>query len=229
MRTLAERLEAAIRASGKPRKVVAKDAGIAPETLSRLISGENANPTYDVLVRVARAANTTVGALNGESIQLSAEDDTVLTHLRSWIDEKLATIDARNEPNALIIDGPPVMVRDLRIAERRSREAELPASPFGDDANLILRATGDSMRDAGILAGDTLYASTRRRNAALTALGKVVACRIGEDIFVKRLTSTRRRHFLLSANPRYRAIEIDPADPEFVILGIVAGRLGRII
>lgn len=100
-------------------------------------------------------------------------------------------------------------------------------SPFGD-ASLVLRAIGDSMRDAGILAGDTLYATTRPRNAEDSAIGRIVACRIGDDVFVKRLTSGRQRHLLLSAHPRYRAIEIGPDDPGFVILGVVIGRMGRV-
>ena len=65
------------------------------------------------------------------------------------------------------------------------------------------------MNGAGILAGDTLYATTKRR-APDEALGQIIACQIGAYAYLKRLTSRRRRHFLLSANPRYRAIEVDP-------------------
>jgi SOS-response transcriptional repressor LexA len=155
---------------------------------------------------------------------MSAEDETALVGFRDWIDGKLATIDALTKPNAEIIPASILAEPAMRIADRGQQSRQ---SPFGD-ASLVLRAIGDSMRDAGILTGDTLYATTRPRSAEDSAIGKIVACRIGDNVFVKRLTSERRRHFLLSAHPRYRAIEIDPEDPKFVILGVVVGRLGRV-
>ena len=223
MTTLGQRLGAAIKASGKTAAQVAREAGTTPENVSKIVTGENSNPKYQLLVRLAHAAETTLGALAGESIQMSAEDEAALLAFRGWIDGKLATIDALVEPNAAIM--PPSVVREraMKIADA----SQQPSTAFGD-AGLVLRAMGDSMRDAGILAGDTLYVSTRPRTGAETALGKIVACRIGHDLFVKRLTSERRRHFLLSAHPRYRAIDVDPDDPKFVILGIVVGRAGAI-
>jgi len=225
MLTLGQRVEAAISASGKTAAQVAREAGTSARNISTIVTGANANPKYQLLVRIAQATNTTVGALAGESIQLSAGDDAALTAFRDWIDQKLATIDALTEPNATIIPASSTAERSRRIADGSS-----PSSAPGrfGDANLVLRAIGNSMRGDGILAGDTLYASTRPRNAEETAEGRIVACRIGEDIFVKRLISQRRQHFLLSAHHRYRPIEISPDDPTFVILGVVVGRTGRI-
>jgi SOS-response transcriptional repressor LexA len=225
MMTLAEGVDAAIKASGKTAVQVAREAGTTPENISRIVSGENANPKYQLLLKIARATNTTLGALNGESIRMSDEDETTLVGFRDWIDQKLATIDALTEPNATIV--PPVAQREMRIADQDSSANQPPANLFAAEASLVLRAVGDSMNGAGIMSGDWLYASTRLRNAMSSALDKIVACRIGEDVFVKRLTSKRRRHFLLSAHPRYRAIEIDPEDPKFTILGVVVGRAGR--
>ena len=227
MMTLGERLEAAIQASGKSRRVIAEEAGMAPETISRIISGENSNPTYQLLIKIARATNTTVGALNGDSIQLSSQDDRALTQFRDWIDSKLATIDALTEPNAVILDTQELTLRESRVADRRRRDLR-PPNPFGDQATLHLRALGESMRGVGILPNDTLYAIPRRRDNPTTSLRRIIACRIGDHVYVKRLTSVRRRHFLLSANPRYLPIEMDPEDPAFVILGIVVGRMGGV-
>ncbi|HEX2061117.1 MAG TPA: LexA family transcriptional regulator [Thermoanaerobaculia bacterium] len=220
MLTFGERLEAAIKASGRKAAAVAREAGTTPENLSRIISGENSNPGYALVVNLARAARTTMGALNGESIEISREDLQALTQVRNWIDGKLATIDARTEPNAEILPEEELTLRELRVADRKPGPM-----PFG--ANFALRALGDSMNGAGIFAGDTLYA-VRRRNTTVSALGRIIAFRLGDDVFVKRLTSRRRRHFLFSANPRYRPIEIAPNDPTFEILGIVLGRSGVI-
>jgi SOS-response transcriptional repressor LexA len=225
MVTLGQRVEAAIKASGKTAAQVAREAGTTSRNLSQIVTGENANPKYQLLEGIAQATQTTVGALAGNSIRMSAEDEAALLGFRDWIDGKLATIDALTEPNAEIIPASILEEPASRIADGRFQQSR--QSPFGD-ANLVLRAIGDSMRDAGILSGDTLYATTRLRSAEDSAIGKIVACRIGGGVFVKRLTSERRRHLLLSAHPRYRAIEIGPDDPEFVILGVIVGRMGRV-
>lgn len=219
MKTLGGRVDAAIKACGKTSAQVAREAGTTAKNLSNIATGANANPGYELLVGIAKATGTTVGALAGESIQLSAEDDEALLRFRDWIETKLATIDARTEPNAHILSSSGTVAEAKRIADRRSDFA---------DARLVLRAIGDSMREAGILAGDTLYATTRPRSADDSAIGRIIACRIGDDVFVKRLTSERRRHLLLSAHPRYRPIEIAPDDPQFEILGVVIGRAGRL-
>jgi len=225
MVTLGERLEAAIKAAGKTQAEVAKEAGTTPATISKIVGGTYSNSTYQLLRRIAAAAKTTLGALDGESIQLSLEDDQELTRFRDWIDSKLATIDALAEPNAEILTDHEFVVREQRVAHRKRDHAAPAAMPFG--ANLALRAIGESMNGAGILAGDTLYA-VRRRNTTTSALDRIIACKIGDHVFVKQLTSHRRRHFLLNANPRYRAIELDPKDPRFEILGIIVGRTGQI-
>jgi SOS-response transcriptional repressor LexA len=228
MMTLAEGVDAAIKASGKTAAQVARDAGTSAENISRIVSGENDNPKYQLLLNIARATKTTLGALNGESIRLSDEDETTLSGFRDWIDQKLATIDALTEPNATVVPSLELSEREMLIADHSHRETQPSANPFRSEASLVLRATGDSMNDAGILSGDWLYASVRPRDAMSSALGKIVACRIGDDVFVKRLTSRRRRHFLLSAHPRYRAIAVDPEDPRFTIFGVVIGRVGRV-
>jgi SOS-response transcriptional repressor LexA len=55
-----------------------------------------------------------------------------------------------------------------------------------------------------------------------------VACRLGEDVFVKRLVAEHDRLYLRSSDPRYRAIQIDRKDKTFEVLGIVIGRVGKI-
>jgi SOS-response transcriptional repressor LexA len=224
MRTLAQRVDAAIKASGKTVAKIAREINATKENIGKIRSGENDNPHYQLLVKLAAATNTTVAALAGESIQISPADRDTLLGFRDWINGKLATIDALSEPNAVIIPASELSEPVARIADALFPQ---PSKRSGD-ANLFLRAVGDSMRDAGIFAGDVLYVTTQRRNEAESWIGKIIACRIGDDVFVKRLTSERRKHFLLSENPHYRAIDIAPDDPNFRILGIVAGRTGRV-
>jgi phage repressor protein C with HTH and peptisase S24 domain len=224
MRTLAQRVDAAIRASGKTGAQVAREIGATKENISKIRSGENDNPHYQLLVKIAAATGTTVGALAGESIQISPSDRDTLLGFRDWIHGKLATIDARSEPNAVIVPPSELAEPVTRIADAIFRP---PSKRFGE-ATLFLRALGDSMRDAGIYAGDILYVTTQRRASAESWMGRIIAFQLGDDVFVKRLTSERQRHFLLSENPHYRAIDIAPNDPSFKILGVVVGRTGAV-
>jgi hypothetical protein len=178
-----------------------------------------------LFIRVAQAVGTTVGALLGDSIAISAEDETELLRFRGWIDEKLATIDARREPNAIIVQQlhAPSAVRTTRVADRPRQRID---DPFDANAQLVLRAVGDSMIGAGILADDTLYATALAPADNAAAVGSIVACRIGDDLFVKRLVSEHQRLYLLSAHPRYKPIRLDP--DSFAILGAVIGRVGKI-
>jgi SOS-response transcriptional repressor LexA len=88
----------------------------------------------------------------------------------------------------------------------------------------VLRALGDSLIEAGIANGDTLYATA----ASEPTIGKVIACRGHGDTFVKRVVSEHDRLFLRSENPRYLSIEFDPKSADFEMIGVVIGRLGAV-
>lgn len=228
MSSLGERLAAAIKASGKTRAQIAEEAGTTEDTISRITTGKHDNPELQLLIRLARGAKTRVGALLGESLELSAEDEQELLRFRGWIDEQLATIDARREPNAVILRTTARPEIQGSLVADRPRQASPPPvqNPFDGNVQLVLRAAGESMKGAGILADDTLYAVAP--DSAAAPIGKVIACRIGEDVFVKRLVTEHGRKFLLSAHPRYQPIAIAPNADSFEILGVVVGRVGRI-
>ncbi|HKR63304.1 MAG TPA: S24 family peptidase [Thermoanaerobaculia bacterium] len=217
MLTFAERLDAAIEASGRTANDIANDADITPQHLSKLRNGEQKNPQLDLLLRLASALNTTVGALVGDLKTPTPEDERVLTNFRGWIDDQLVTIDALRKPNAEI-------ARQIPSRAKRAADRKPIDNPFDPTVNLELDAVDDSMTGAGIFPGDKLYAIPAE--SAESAIGKIVACRIGETVFVKRLVTQHEQLFLLSENPRYLAIAVDPKS--FELLGIVIGRLGRI-
>src|SRR5436305_14801748 len=97
------RLTAAIAASGKTRAEIIAETGIDKSDLSKIESGEAVNLTRYRLALLAKATGTTVGYLHGDPMVLSSEDDEELLRHRNWIDEKRRTIDARAEPNAILI------------------------------------------------------------------------------------------------------------------------------
>jgi hypothetical protein len=74
------RFREALDRTWKKRAAVAWDASVAPETLSRIVTGHSARPGFDVVVRLTHAAGETVGWLLGErGYSLSAEQ---VKHLR---------------------------------------------------------------------------------------------------------------------------------------------------
>ena len=224
MSILSANVDAAIDASGKTAEEIADALGVNANTISRIRRGWEDNPKVQLIIGIARETGTTAAALLGGSINISREDEQELLQFRGWIDGKLATIDALREPNAEIISQPSA-VRERRIADRRRDRAE---HPFGADARLALRALGESMIHDGILPNDMLYATAPDTPDGRTAVGKIIACRVGDGMFVKRLASEHGRRLLLSANPRYLPIAVDADQLPFEILGIVIGRVGRV-
>lgn len=227
MAILAERLDAAIRASGKTAEEIAAEADVSSDTISRLRTGKHDNPELQVLNRIARALKTSaVVLLGGSDSGISPDDERELLRHRDWINRQLASIDARSEPNALIVESG--VTADVRqIADGPRRTASRIESPFGPVA-LKLKGIGDSMIGAGILPDDTLYATAPTFDLTQSAAGEVIACRLGNDVFVKRLVREHRKLFLVSEHPRYRAIALTAAGDPFEILGVVIGRAGRI-
>jgi repressor LexA len=92
---------------------------------------------------------------------------------------------------------------------------------FKPRADYLLRVTGMSMRDAGILDGDLLAV-----HAALTARnGQIVVARIDDEVTVKRFHQRANRITLLAENPDFAPIEIEPGSRDFVIEGLGVGIL----
>ena len=77
------------------------------------------------------------------------------------------------------------------------------------------------MRDVGILDRDLI--AVHRTPTAED--GQIVIARIEDEITVKRLRRTSTRIRLLSANPDYPPIEVDPESDIFAIEGVYVGAL----
>ena len=91
---------------------------------------------------------------------------------------------------------------------------------FRPHADFLLRVVGLSMRDAGILDGDLI--AVHRTESAEN--GRIVVARLDEEITVKRLQRERDRLLLLSENPDFAPIEVDPRRTmSFSIEGLYVG------
>jgi transcriptional regulator with XRE-family HTH domain len=60
------RLREAIYESGRKQEAIARDAGVAPQTLSRVLHAVGPSPAFDTIVRITHALNENVGWLLDE-------------------------------------------------------------------------------------------------------------------------------------------------------------------
>ncbi|WP_027949472.1 transcriptional repressor LexA [Haliea salexigens] len=101
----------------------------------------------------------------------------------------------------------------------------IPADFFRPAADYLLRVTGDSMQDAGILDGDLLavHRTAEARN------GDIVVARIDDEVTVKRFRRGSSRHLieLQAENPDYAPILVDLRTQAFAIEGLSVGILRR--
>ena len=101
----------------------------------------------------------------------------------------------------------------------------LPASFFKPSADYFLTVHGDSMIDVGIFDGDLLAV----HRTPVAASGDIVVARIDDEVTVKRLEKTNKRHILhlLPENKDYSPIKVDLKAQDFAIEGLSVGVLRR--
>ena len=101
----------------------------------------------------------------------------------------------------------------------------LPASFFKPSADYFLTVHGDSMIDVGIFDGDLLAV----HRTPVAATGDIVVARIDDEVTVKRLEKTNKRHILhlLPENRDYSPIKVDLKAQDFAIEGLSVGVLRR--
>jgi repressor LexA len=102
------------------------------------------------------------------------------------------------------------------VAEERIEQyVDLPAQVGGDEGDFILRVKGDSMKGAGILAGD--YVVVRAGEEASD--GEIVVALVEDDATVKRFYRENGSIRLQPENNAYKPIR----SPDIRLLGTVVG------
>ncbi|HEX6159600.1 MAG TPA: XRE family transcriptional regulator [Thermoanaerobaculia bacterium] len=211
--TWRERLRSAIERSGRKNSAIARDAGIAPETLSRILTGTHRSPTFDTIVRIARAVNENVGWLLDErGFALSADEIRQLRGVVSFLSDNLIGSAQRRERE------------EQNVVAAGNTDIPRPYSMRG--ARLVYEAAGDSMIGAGISDGDILFVKPTRNTRE--AAGRVVVCRIDASDYMKVLDIRGGHIRLLSRNDRYPPIELTEESDRFELIGVVVGRTGSV-
>jgi repressor LexA len=105
------------------------------------------------------------------------------------------------------------------LAEENHEGSLQPLELFGDPRGLFaLKVRGDSMVDAGILAGD--YVVVRQQERANP--GEIVVALVGDEATVKYYRPRSDSIELAPANPKYEPIVV-AEESDFRILGTVRG------
>jgi repressor LexA len=90
---------------------------------------------------------------------------------------------------------------------------------FKPSADFLLRVSGMSMKDIGILDGDLL--AVHRTSDVHN--GQVVVARVEDEVTVKRLEKKGRQVLLHAENDAFSSIKVDLATQAFSIEGIAVG------
>lgn len=102
--------------------------------------------------------------------------------------------------------------------ENIENEIQLDLNLFKEKPDYLLRVSGLSMINVGILDGDLL--AVKKHSDANN--GQIVVARIDNEVTVKRFYKDKGQIQLLSENPEFDPIIIDPS-VEFVIEGLAVG------
>ncbi|CDL81736.1 transcriptional repressor LexA [Xenorhabdus szentirmaii] len=90
---------------------------------------------------------------------------------------------------------------------------------FKPNADFLLRVSGMSMKDIGIMDGDLLAVHKTQD----VHNGQIIVARIEDEVTVKRLKQTGNKIELIAENPEFEPIVVDLSKQSFTIEGLAVG------
>ncbi|CDH32835.1 transcriptional repressor LexA [Xenorhabdus bovienii] len=90
---------------------------------------------------------------------------------------------------------------------------------FKPNADFLLRVSGMSMKDIGIMDGDLLAVHKTQD----VHNGQIIVARIEDEVTVKRLKQVGNRIELIAENPEFAPIVVDLCKQSFTIEGLAVG------
>ncbi|MDC9606750.1 transcriptional repressor LexA [Xenorhabdus griffiniae] len=90
---------------------------------------------------------------------------------------------------------------------------------FKPSADFLLRVSGMSMKDIGIMDGDLLAVHKTQD----VHNGQVIVARIEDEVTVKRFKQTGNKIELIAENPEFKPIVVDLSEQNFTIEGLAVG------
>lgn len=166
-----------------------------------------------------------------------ASPNAAQEHLKTLARKGAIELRASSSRGILLLDSSPASHNDLslplvgRVAagapilavENVETHYSVSAGLFSPRPDYLLRVSGMSMVDAGILDGDLLAVHATPQAAD----GQIVVVRLDDEVTVKRLRRSGHTVILEAANPDYAPITVDLRRESPVVEGIAAGVIRR--
>lgn len=198
---------------------------MTPSELSRLLNHRLDSPSIYDIEAVARVINVSMEALYAERRDQTNEvaaARAAITALSRFVD----AIDVTVIRKAPMEKGRPANRARVIMAATPNVELyggdgpreDVPNELWSRGARHAARVIGNSMIDAGINSGDIVF--FRPPTSIAAARGKIVVCRYGSGVYLKRLERVGDEIRLLSDNEAYKPLIVAP-DDDFELYGIV--------
>ena len=171
----------------------------------------------DIGKAIGLTSSSTVHAhlANLEKLGLLRRDPSKPRAIELLVDRAKAAVTGAMPVVGQVAAGQPV------LAEENIEEyVQVPDQAGGEDGEFVLRITGESMKDAGILDGD--HVVVRRQETATD--GDIVVALVGEEATVKRFFKESDHIRLQPENSALQPIRT----PDATVLGKVVGVLRRV-
>lgn len=185
------------------------DTGMPPTRaeIAKQLGFRSANAAEEHLKALARKGAIEMIAGSSRGIRLLLEDNDKKENKVQNSDEGLPLV-------GRVAAGSPILAQ-----EHIERHYHIDPHLFKPHADFLLRVSGMSMKDIGILDGDLLAVHKTQdvRN------GQVVVARIDDEVTVKRLSRNGKHVSLLAENKDFSPIEVDLTEHDFAIEGIAVG------
>lgn len=230
--TLGERLRAAIDRKNKSHAWVAQEVGITAASLSAILTGKTADPSFFTVLAIARTIDEPLSAIVDDPlVYWNAEELARLGDVGEWLVQRTKRngagqaleVPARKKSGSRIARVMPVAASRVASYPDASElpRKRIPAKWVQAQANVVFEVHGESMTGENIHPGDLLYVHRERDIAK--ALGKIVVCVVDDMVLVKRLQTNDEKLLLKSANPAHHDFEVDENSERFRLIGIVVG------
>ncbi|AYA42211.1 repressor LexA [Xenorhabdus nematophila] len=127
--------------------------------------------------------------------------------------------EAENEGAGLPLIGRVAAGEPLLAQEHIESHYKVDPELFKPSADFLLRVSGMSMKDIGIMDGDLLAVHKTQD----VHNGQVIVARIEDEVTVKRFRQAGNRIELIAENPEFELIVVDLSKQNFTIEGLAVG------
>jgi SOS-response transcriptional repressor LexA len=220
-----ERLHAAVKASGVPKKKIAHLAHMSASRLSRLLNGRLKRPSIADIEAVLAAIGKRMEDLYAGTATMDVRQ--ALRALTEFVDQHQevqqpvpaqGVVRSKRPPSRTVTAYPAAATPNIVLFDGTLARKSVPRELWARGARAAARVIGDSMIDAGIHDGDVVYFA--RATSRRAARGKIVVIRVNASVYLKQYQEVDGRRVLLSANSRYPPMTLTEAD-EVELYGIV--------